>query len=121
MNNPKLSGVALEKALVGKLREILEGVPWLKGWTVERNPAAANRAFDILATIPLPGGVTAELWVECKTELRPSQFPYVAVMNQFLPHGKRRSCIPVFAAPHISPRMAEVCWDHHWSWFDLAG
>jgi len=27
----------------------------------------------------------------------------------------------VFAAPHISPRLAELCERHGWSWFDLSG
>lgn len=29
--------------------------------------------------------------------------------------------VQVFAAPYISPRMAEVCESQHWGWFDLAG
>lgn len=121
MNTTRPTGVTLEKALTEKLRELLGSVPWLKGWNVERNPAASERVFDIEATVPLPGGVTAELWVECKADPRPSQFPYVSVTNEFGPQGKRRSRIPVFAAPYISPNMAKVCWDHNWSWFDLAG
>jgi hypothetical protein len=88
---------------------------------VERNPAPFDRAFDLLATLPLPNKVEAELWVECKAEPRPSRFPSVAVTNEFKPERGRRARVPVLAAPYISPRMAEICWSHNWSWFDLAG
>jgi hypothetical protein len=121
VNTATMSAVALEKALEKKLREMLGRVPWLSGWKTSRNPAPYNRIFDIEATLKLPGGITVELWVECKADPRPSQFPYVAVTNEFLPSGRRQSRIPVFAAPYISPRMAEICWSHGWSWFDLAG
>lgn len=116
-----MSGVALEKALAEKLRELLGSVPWLKAWKVERELAMADRVVDIKATVPLPGGVTAELWVECKADPRPSQFPHVNATQKLGPQGRRRTRVPVFAAPHISPNMAKVCWDHQWSWFDLAG
>jgi hypothetical protein len=116
-----MSGVTLEKALAAKLHAILGEVPWLRDWSVERNPAAAERAFDILAVLPLGGGNKAELWVECKSDPRPSQFPYVNIRNQFSAQRNRLSRVPVFAAPYISPNMARVCWEHGWSWFDLAG
>jgi hypothetical protein len=29
--------------------------------------------------------------------------------------------VPVLALPWVSPRMAELCAEHGWSWFDLAG
>jgi hypothetical protein len=93
----------------------------LRDWSVERNPASADRTFDILAVLPLAGGNKAELWVECKGDPRPSQFPYVNVRNQVDHQTKRLSRVPVFAAPYISPNMATVCWEHGWSWFDLAG
>jgi len=116
-----LVGAGLEKALAEKLREILESIPWLRDWSVERNPADADRAFDILAVLPFANSNRAELWVECKADPRPSQFPYVNVRNTFSIERKRLSRIPVFAAPYISPNMAKACWDHGWSWFDLAG
>jgi hypothetical protein len=121
MNEDRLSESELEEALAERLRELLAKVPWLSGWKVERNPAPFDRAFDLLATLPLPNKVEAELWVECKAEPRPSRFPSVAVTNEFKPERGRRARVPVLAAPYISPRMAEICWSHNWSWFDLAG
>jgi hypothetical protein len=121
VNEGRLSGPELEKALAERLRELLGKVSWLSGWKVERNPAPFDRAFDLLASLPLPNNIEAELWVECKAEPRPSRFPSVAVTNEFKPEGGRRARVPVLAAPYISPRMAEICWSHNWSWFDLAG
>lgn len=121
MNTGIISDAALEKALTEKLRELLASMPELNGWKVERNPAAFERVFDIEARVPLPGGITVEFWVECKSDPRPSRFPYVNVSNYFEPGGKKTVRVAVFAAPYISPNMGEVCREHNWSWFDLAG
>ena len=40
VNNRELKGVALERALAQKLRELLCRVAWLNGWKVEIDPAA---------------------------------------------------------------------------------
>jgi hypothetical protein len=122
MNNDQLSLVELEKALADKLSELLENVPWMRSLRISRNPSVAERAFDIQATWPLSTGGRAELWVDCHADPRPSQFPYAAFQQGFDSNKKRAFIrVPVFAAPYISPRMAEVCWKHNWSWFDLAG
>lgn len=119
VNNP--SGTVLESKLAATLRSMLEEVGWLRDWSVEINPAPFDRAFDILARIPLPhANSSAELWIECKDLPRPSRFPYVSLQNDFS-GGKRTTRVPVLAAPFISPRMSELCRKHGWSWFDLAG
>ena len=71
MNIRKLSGMALEKALAVKLEELLRGVDWLRGWQVEHVGGKSDAGFDLLATVPLPGGGQAALCVECKGEMRP--------------------------------------------------
>jgi hypothetical protein len=111
----------LEKALAAKLQELLSGVPGLSDWKVETNPAPFDRAFDLLARTKSPHGPMIELWVECKSEPRPSRFPSVAIERDFEKGSTKQVRAWVFAASHISPRMAEVCEDHGWSWFDLAG
>jgi hypothetical protein len=122
MNNDQLSPVELEKALAEKLRELLERAPVVRDLKILANPGVSQRAFDIQATWLLPTGGRAELWVDCHADPRPSQFPYAAFQQGFDSNKKRAFIrVPVFAAPHISPRMAEVCWKHNWSWFDLAG
>lgn len=122
MNIQPMSQPELEKALAEKLRELLERTGIVRGLKILHNPGVSERAFDIEATWPLPTGGRAELWVDCHADPRPSQFPYAAFEQRFNKDKKRVFIrVPVFAAPHISPRMAEVCWEHNWSWFDLAG
>lgn len=118
-----MSGELLERELEKTLREILESIPGLgsriKVW---RNPAASDRPFDIMGELELPRSKDrVELWVECKELPKPSQFPFVNLRNRFFEDGSRETVVPVLAAPHISPRMAELCEEHGWSWFDLAG
>ena len=114
---------SLERELEKRLRDILESIPGLgSGVKVWRNPAASYRPFDIMGELELPRTKDrVELWVECKELPRPSQFPFVNLRNRFLQDGSRETVVPVLAAPHISPRMAELCEEHGWSWFDLAG
>lgn len=114
---------SLERELEKRLRDILESIPGLgSGTKVWRNPAASDRPFDIMGKLELPRTKDqVELWVECKELPRPSQFPFVNLRNRFLQDGSRETVVPVLAAPHISPRMAELCEEHGWSWFDLAG
>jgi len=111
----------LDSSLASKLEEILGGVAWLSSIEVRVNPAEYERAFDLLAEIGLPRGNRIELWVECKDMPRPSRFPYVNLENRFWHDGSKSVRVPTLAAPYISPRMAEVCEKHGWSWFDLAG
>ncbi len=115
-----LSGAALEKALAAKLEELLHGVDWLRGWKVERVGGGSDAGFDLLATVPLPGRGKAALCVECKGNLQPSGFRALAD-KRFSPAGSPTAVIPVLALPWVSPRLAELCAEHGWSWFDLAG
>jgi hypothetical protein len=117
-----MSQAELENALKAKLQELLERAPVVRALKILRQPGVSERAFDLQAAWPLPTGGRAELWVDCQADPRPSQFPYAAFQQGFDSNKKRAFIrVPVFAAPHISPRMAEVCWKHNWSWFDLAG
>lgn len=108
----------LEQALAAKLRELLGQVEWLNGSEVK--PVAPPAGFDLLATLPLTDGSRAALCVECKSELRPSLFGQIAGRN-FSPSGKFKAVVRVLALPWVSPRIAELCVEHGWSWFDLAG
>ena len=120
MNIKVLSGAALERALAAKLEELLRGVDWLRGWQVEHVGGNSEAGFDLLATVPLPGGGKAALCVECKAELRPSVFRTLADRS-FSPAGRPKVVVPVLALPWVSPRVAELCAEQGWSWFDLAG
>lgn len=120
VNAKALSGAALEKALAAKLEELLKGVTWLRGWQVEHVGGASDAGYDLLATVPLPGGGKAALCVKCKGVLSPSVFRMLADRT-FSPAGRPKVVIPVLALPWVSPRVAELCAEHGWSWFDLAG
>jgi hypothetical protein len=117
MNRP-LSPAQLEQDLAVRLRELLGQVEWLQGAAVK--PVATPAGFDLLATLPLANGGQAALCVECKNELRPSLFGQMAG-RKFAPAGKFKAVVRVLALPWVSPRVAELCAEHGWSWFDLAG
>ncbi|MCB1086130.1 MAG: hypothetical protein KDM63_03720 [Verrucomicrobiae bacterium] len=121
MNKSESDAIQNEILLEKRLKEILGDIKWLKNWRVHRNTAPYQRAFDLLAEIPLPDGNRATLVIECRNLPRPSQFPFVSLTRDFKKDGSHDTSIPVLAAPWISPRMAELCEKHRWSWFDLAG
>lgn len=114
------AAAALEAALAERLRGLLGEVGWLEGAKVEVLSGQHDAGFDLLATLPLPGGGQAALCVECKRELRPGVFRQVAERT-FAPAGRPKVIVPVLALPAVSPRIAELCAQHGWSWFDLAG
>ncbi len=119
MNRRSLSPVGLEQALAAKLRELLGKVDWLKGGEMQ-TVSGPDAGFDLLVRLPLPGGRKAALCVECKSELRPSLFRQLAD-RKFSPAGNPKVVVRVLALPWVSPRIAELCAEHGWSWFDLAG
>ena len=114
LNMPSHSQAALENMLGAQLHQLLRRIPWLSGVQVETNPAAFDRAFDLMAHFQVPRGPRIELWVECKLDPRPSQFPYVTLEREFEARTVKRVKVPVFAAPYVSPRMAEICESHGW-------
>lgn len=119
MNKRPLSPAQLEQALAARLRELLGQVEWLREARVEL-VSGPDSGFDLLATLPLANGSKAALCVECKSELRPSLFRQLAD-RKFSPAGNPKVVVRVLALPWISPRIAELCVEHGWSWFDLAG
>jgi hypothetical protein len=121
MNSPSVRPAVLQRALAAKLQELLASIPGFPPWKVDINPASSAQRYDLTASAKSPHGTTIELYVECKSDPRPSRFPYVAIEREFEKEKTKVVRAWVFAAPHISPRMAQVCEDHHWSWFDLAG
>lgn len=121
MNNGPLSPAALDKALEERLTALLREIPWLREVRVLRNPAEFDRAFDLLASFKIPCGPEIELWVDVRSAPRPAQFPYVSMQREFDQGTTKKLKVRVFAAPHISSRMAEICGKHGWSWFDLSG
>ena len=116
VNTHKDTSASLEKALADRLRGLLADIAWLEHGPVERFPSMNDRGFDLRVALKLRGRGTTQLWVQCKADPRPSQFP-----SAFVATEGSNPPVPVLAAPFISPRMTEVCKEEGWSWFDLAG
>ena len=112
--------MALARALAAKLEELLRGVEWLHGWKIEHAGTELDGGFELLATVPLPGRGKATLCLKCKGDLHPSAFRALAD-RKHPPTGNPEGAIPVLALPWVSPRLAELCAEHGWGWFDLAG
>ena len=119
MNVQRHAGSMLEQELASKLRELLGGIRWLHDWRVEHVGSKPDTRFDLVATLPLPGG-DVTLYVECKGEMRPSTF-HNLIAREIPPSGRGSVAIPVLAMPFVSPRLADLCNQHGWSWYDLAG
>lgn len=112
----------LECRLEAQLRNLLKSLPGLEEVEVWRNPTGPDRGFDLMGSATLPRTKDQiQLFVQCQKQPRPSQFPSIGLTNRFRENGSRETDIPVLGAPHISPRIAELCKEHGWSWFDLAG
>jgi hypothetical protein len=119
MNDQPMSAAQLEHALAAKLRELLGQVDWLRSAKVVLYPVP-DAGFDLLATVPLANGKEAALCVECKRELRPNLFRQL-VERPDSPLHQPGVVVKVLALPWVSPRIAELCAENGWSWFDLAG
>lgn len=118
--NKLFTPTALEAALEERLRTLLSDVPWLREVSIIGSGGPLWN-YDLRVTLPLPSGDRAVLCVKCKAELRPAAFPALASRVFEPPPGDARAVVPVLALPHVSPRIAELCAVHGWSWFDLAG
>jgi DNA-binding GntR family transcriptional regulator len=116
VNITRARGASLERALSGVLERLLHEATWLQKWRV----APDGNAWDLSASGPLPAGGKGVLCVECKgANFQPSQFPRLA--ERACSAGRNAVCARVLAMPRVSPRMAALCQQHGWSWYDLAG
>lgn len=122
MNMSSAEHEALVPRLAQQLVALLRSNDLMESVGVEIEPGKGDHGFDFVAHGRTKRGAELRFVVECKTEPRPVHFPYSNITRQFAPGGGVAVAdVPVFGAPFIGPRMAEVCWDHGWGWFDLAG
>ncbi len=118
MNTEILSGARIEKALADRLRILFDQIGWLHRWKLE--PIPTGQTFDFRVRLSLGDRAEAVLLVECRNELRPSMFRQL--LDRSLPtFGDARTVVQVLGLSSVSPRMGELCAEHGWSWFDLAG
>jgi hypothetical protein len=133
VNIDRLSPREMERLLMARFRDILGEVFPQSALEISA-PPARSLGIAFVAGVKLPAGPHLEFLVECKSQPRPSQVPEapggtrdtdvpsVAVEREFAKnHTLKRVRSWVLAAPFVSPRLAEVCWDRGWGWFDLAG
>ncbi len=120
VNIDEVSESSFVRELLASLKSILANVDWLEGRSLESNARTDDPRWDIVIDLPLPGGDSAVLCVECKKDLRPSVFP--SISGRTYPSEKSFAfTVRLLAMPWISPRMAELCREAGWGWFDLAG
>ena len=113
------SDSALERDLARVLTELLSSASWLQRWRIGHGKAG-DPEWDLSVSGPVPGGGKAVLCVECKgTNFQPSQF--ASLVGRSCSAGKSVASGKVLAMPRVSPRMAALCQEHGWSWYDLAG
>ena len=120
VNIETFDGSALERDLADALRGILGGILWLRGWTVEAVAHGRDHGWDLKASWPVADGSRAILCIECKRHFQPSQFAGL-VSRPLCGSGRSEKRSRVLAMPRVSPRMAALCQENGWSWFDLAG
>ena len=120
VNERPVYASALERDLREVLLRLLKTPSWLQGWSVEP-VAIAERHWDLRASGPLPAGNMGLLCVECKSlNFQPGQFPTL-LERSCEGEGNVVATSKVLAMPRVSPRMAALCQQYGWSWFDLAG
>jgi Transcriptional regulator, AbiEi antitoxin, Type IV TA system len=133
VNIAQLPPREMERLLMNRFRELLLEI-FPKSEVQIFSPPSPDLGIDFIARTKAPGGPTLEFLVECKSQPRPSQvppspggpresdIPAVSINREFNEdHSLRKVRTWVFAVPFVSPRLAEVCWDRGWGWFDLAG
>ena len=119
MNVGRANESALERDLAQALNELLSSVPWLQRLRIEHGPARGAE-WDLVVSGPVSSGGKAVLCVECKgINFQPSQFS--GLVDRPCPAPKNAASAKVLAMPRISPRMAALCQENGWSWYDLAG
>lgn len=116
MNNEPLVGPALEQALARKLIEIVSGVGWLQ----ERHSKPRRGEPDMVVELELPQRKRVELHVEFKADVRPGFFYSWASQQQHI-NLPTQGVVFVLATRFVSQRLADICRQVGWSWYDLAG
>lgn len=113
--------IPMKEELSNSLNHILASIPWIKDhFSIRNQKNHRGKGYDLLASIPQKGGEPINLVVECKNQPRPSLFQYMH--EQLKSHATDiANTYLVLAAPHISPRIAELCKDSGMGWYDAGG
>ena len=110
----------LEQKAAEAMRACLEDVPSLKIKGVEMERDFKGYRADLVTTVSTPTGTTRFLVAEIKA----TGEPRVAreALNQLSRNwANQPDVVPVFIAPYISPKSAEICKQDNTGYMDLAG
>jgi hypothetical protein len=133
MNVDRLSPREIERRFADKFRELLSQIALPENVKIISEERYRDIRVDIVVRFKSPMGPKITFLIECKTQPRPSlvpeapgnrspDIPSVAIDRRFdADHRLKEASVWVFAAPFVSDRLAQVCSDRGWSWFDLAG
>ena len=111
------AGVGLERSMLEKLVQILGDVGWLGDVRLQAPPRSTPDEADAIVHVRGTKGRDVELRVHVKKELRPGAFS-AWIKPHTLADAKSAS---ILAMPFVSSRIADLCKQAGWSWYDLAG
>lgn len=112
----------IESKSRAEIERLLGSISWLNDVQISDVKRPMDSGYDMEARFSTGDGKEGILLIEFEAFPRPSQFPSVHQIRRSSNGNSRRSSeIPVLAVPRISPRMAELCEEHGWGWYDLAG
>ena len=110
----------IQQKTIETLKRCLENVPFVQGVTeLSGFELPGNTRSDPVAKVKFADG---EKWIII--EYKPVGEPRIArdALNQLLQYrNKLPDAYGVFAAPYISPKVAQVCMDEGIGYMDLAG
>jgi hypothetical protein len=118
VNTPGATGAGFEPLLLKTLGEILREVGCPGGICACRAERSTPDGANAVVDLGPEKGRRAELRVHVKKDLRPGVFPGWAENKRPVSKGM---AVPVLALPSVSPRLADLCKQAGWSWYDLAG
>lgn len=104
--------------LLNEFREILADLAWPS--VVPSDPSVPpGSGFDAMVRLEPVDGKPLHLLVECRADIRPASFSGWSRSRS--EYAAKHHAVPVLGVPFVSKRLAELCRDSGWSWFDLAG
>ena len=109
---------ALERDLAQVLAELLSSASWLQEWRIGHGKAGERRTWDLVVSGPVPGRGKA---VSASSARAPTSNRASSSLVPLRLAGQDAVSAKVLAMPRVSPRMAALCQEHGWSWYDLAG
>lgn len=119
MINRPITEPALKHALLKKGREIISDTGWPVESREQKNKTKSEKGPDVIFLLRHQGDAQINLWINVKNDMRPCAFETWA--RHHSPTVSDKHTVPILAVPSMSERLADLCRQFGWSWFDLAG